>query len=189
MSKSKSFTGSFDSSAEIKEPFFTFSKKTIRFDHGTVVYPVANLTKIGMYEIKENKIPLFIIIVLLIVAVGIGLYGWVIAEEKALTLFGTPPFLIAIYGVFQRLKPGRFAFGIKTVSGEERYIYSTKKEFISKVVTTLSDSLENPETGEKYAINIKNASIDKIEATNIIDQSVKNEGLVGGSITTGNKYK
>lgn len=186
MSKSSSLIGSFDSSAEIKEPFFTFSKKTIRFNHGTVVYPVANLTKIGMYEVKENKMPLFIIIVLLVVAVAISLYGWVIAEEKTLTLFGILPFLIAIYGVFQRLKPGRFAFGIKTASGEERYIYSKEKKFISKVVTTLSDSLENPEADEKYAINIKNASIDKIEATNIVDQSVKNEGFIGGSINTGN---
>lgn len=186
MSKSNSLIGSFDSSAEIKEPFFTFSKKTIRFNHGAVVYPVSNLTKIGMYEVEENKMPLFIIIILFIVAVGIGLHGWIIAEEKALTLFGIVPFSIAVYGAFERLKPGRFAFGIKTASGEERYIYSKDKKFISKVVTTLSDSLENSEEGEKYAINIKKASIDKIDATNIIDQSVKNKGVIGGSINTGN---
>ena len=68
-----------------------------------------------------------------------------------------------------------------------RYLFSKDTNFISDVIQTVADVMENENSHVVYNINMKEGKIEpgQINIGKYVDRSVNNSGMVGGSIKTG----
>lgn len=168
------------SNGEIKDKSFVVSRNAIYFESGALVYPFSNVTRFGSYRVNKNPAPI-------IIAGVAGLFGLSLLLSGSLTLavVGVALALGAAWFIRKELKSKKYAFGIKTSSGEERYIISTSGKSIQKVIDTVAAVIEAGSEKVRYEINMKNVEIKELSASQVVDRSVKNEGIIGGSVTTG----
>lgn len=166
---SKALSGSAEKPAEPKVDFFTLTSKTIRYGHGSEVYPLKQVARFGKFKITESKIPL-------IVVIGLGIFGLYLLTHLSLSnvFFALPALAIAGYGIWQRLQPGRFALGIETASGSSRYLVSTDEAFIDEVLELMTRYIEEETVGNTRIVNFVDRSI-RIKGNNFGTASTNDE--------------
>ena len=160
------FNGSNEQSTDPNPTFLTLSPKTIRLGHGSEVFPIKNLTRIGKYKVLEKRFPLLLVIVLSI-AGGVSFYS--LTNEGM--VFGGILLAIAAYGIWKRMQPKTFAFGFETNSGTVRYLYVKDEGFVAKIVDTVTKYIEFDQSSG-VVINVE-------------DRSISNVGYIGGNAQTG----
>jgi hypothetical protein len=148
--------------------FLTITPKTLQLGHGSEIFQIKNLTRVGKYKVIESKFPIILIII-----VAMAGLGALVSMSKVGFIFGLLLLAIAAYGVWSRTQPGTFAFGFECNSGATRYLHTKDEQFIDKIVNIVSSYIEAEQT----------ASVQ----INIEDRSVTNTGIINGAtIDTGN---
>jgi|GEM_PF-7015577 len=169
----------FSKGKKIDEPFFSFNSKVLSFGHGAVVYPMAHITRVGTYEMDNNNSDALKAFSVILLVAGFALFAlhWIIG--LIVTALGA----FAISAAFNPKKT--FAFGIATTSGETRYILTKDEKFISSVVQAFVDIFENSQSSVTYKIDMKDVTIEKVNASEVVDRSIHNSGVIGGGASTG----
>jgi hypothetical protein len=152
--------------AEPKPSFLTLTPRTIQLGHGSEIYQLKNITRIGKYKVLEKQFP--IIGIALLALVGLAA---VIVSGTGPTIFGLLLLLGAGYGIWSRMQPRTYAFGIEANSGTIRYLYAKDHAFIEEIVKTVTQYIE---TDQSTGMII-----------NIEDRSINNTGFIGGSVQSG----
>lgn len=179
--EASSLLGSNDVPAEEKPSLLTLTPATIRLGfESTEIFQLSNITRIGKYKVKSNKVAY------LVWAVLFGIPGIIVLSRGFSSgsegvLFGSLV-LMAIAGYFLWLfnKPGMFAFGFQCSSGTTRYLYTSDEKFIAKVIEVVSSYMEDR---QKYTTQV---NVDK--RTIIDNRAVVNKGEMSGNITVGDVH-
>jgi hypothetical protein len=159
------------SDGEAAEPdvaFFTLTPKTLRYGHGSEVFPLKNIARVGKYKVIETKFPLILIILLLLAGISLLFSG-----HGVLILLGLLCLVGAGFGIVNRMKPRKFAFGIETCSGARRYLVSSDQTFIDKVLNIVTSYFEQDQSVGTYI--------------NFEDRSIRVEGDVHGNVSSGDR--
>jgi hypothetical protein len=159
------------SDGEAAEPnvqYFTLTPKTLRYGHGSEVFPLKNIARVGKYKVIETKFPLILIILLLLAGLSLLFSG-----HGALIVLGLLCLAGAVFGIINRMKPRKFAFGIEACSGARRYLVSSDEAFIDKVLKVVTSYFEQEQSG---GISI-----------NFEDRSISVAGDVHGNVSSGDK--
>lgn len=165
------FGDSGEQPVEPKPSFLTLTPRTIQLGHGSEVFQLRNLTRIGKYKVLEKRFPILGIVFLAIIGLAIIGLGALIASGIGPTFFGILILFIAGYGIWSRIQPGTYAFGFETNSGTVRYLYAKDHDFIEKIVDVVTQYIESEQSGG-MVINIE-------------DRSIKNTGVIGGNVQSG----
>lgn len=151
--------------------FLTLSPRTIRLGHGSEIFPIHNLTRIGKYKVLEARFPLIGIILL-------GIIGSTLLAVSAFyssipgAALGAFLLVCAAFGLWHRMRPKTFAFGFETNAGSVRYLYVKDEQFVGRIVEIVG----------KYIESEQNTGV----IINVEDRSINNVGSIGGNAQTGN---
>lgn len=160
------FGDSGEQPVEPKPSFLTLTPRTIQLGHGSEIFQLKNLTRIGKYKVLEKQFPLFAIAVLGIVGLGL-----ITVSGTVPTLLGLLVLAAAGYGIWSRMRPKTYAFGFETNSGTVRYLYAKDDAFIGQIVSKVTQYIET-EQSSGVVINVE-------------DRSIKNTGYIGGNVQSG----
>ena len=155
-------------------PFFTITPRTIRFGHGSEVYPLRAVARIGKFRAVRWRMPMLVIAVLVLLSAPM-----LLSLSIANSAFGLPALIAAGWGLWTRLRPDHFVFGVQISSGGTRFLRSKDEQFIDRVIALVTSYLEESEHAV-YQINMENVQITRVE-----DRSVHNSGAIFGSVQTG----
>jgi hypothetical protein len=164
----KLFSASNEKPAEEQPSFLTLTPHTIRFGHGSEVFQLRNLSRIGKYRVVETKVPLGAIAVSVVAGFALLLIGGAIPS-----LLGLGFLAGSGYGIWTWIQPRAYAFGLETDSGTTRYLKVRDEGFIDDIVNKVTEYMETKQT-DGWVINIE-------------DRSIHNTGEIG-SIATGDHY-
>lgn len=164
------------SNAQLTDPspsFITLTPATIVLGHGSEVFQLSNITRVGKYRHKSRNGFLLVIAIL----TGLGALG---CFQTAMTSFhsngaaGFGVFLLIISALMFWLfmRPGLFAFGFECSSGSSRYIVTPDAKFIDKIVETVSEYMENKQSFGTQ-INIDNRTIERSVIHGSVNQGDK----------------
>lgn len=155
-----------EQSVESEPTFFTVTPNTIRVGHGSEIFQIKNITRIGKYKIAENKFPLILIIICLLAGLGS------LATQSGVgVFFGICLLAVAGFGLWSRSRPGTYAFGFECNSGAARYFHTKDEKFIEEIVGVVSQYIESEQAASLQI--------------NVVDRSVVNTGIIGGNVQTG----
>lgn len=162
--------GSGEQLAEPEPSFLTLTPRTIRLGHGSEVFQLSNVTRIGKYKVLEKQFPALIIAIALIAGLA-----FLVTTGAVSKLVGVALLLVAGYGLWSRMQPKTFAFGIEASSGTTRYLYTKDEAFIGKMVEVVTKYMEAEQSGG-VTINIQDRSITNMPG-----------GVITGGANTGDK--
>lgn len=145
----------------------TLTPNTIQLGDKSEIFQLKNVTRVGKYKVLENKFSLALIVIL-----GLGGLGCLVSGVGGIMVVGLILLAIAGFGVWNRMKPGTFAFGFESNSGTTRYLHTKDEKFIDDIIEIV---LRYIESEQNAAVQI-----------NIDNHSVTNLGYIG-AVNTGNQ--
>jgi hypothetical protein len=138
------------------------------------LYPLKNISRIGMYKEKKKNIAWYLTLFLVSLAIGMINLNDAISNNFYIQSYDymliVLSFGVVMYSLFKLNEPPKIGFGIKTNSGEELFFSTYNEIFINELIDNIQHILEHEDITVSYDVNIQNKTItksDTINTTNI----------------------
>ncbi|AOY82915.1 MULTISPECIES: DUF6232 family protein [Moorena] len=163
---------------EVKTSFLKIRGKSLIF--GNVVYQIHNITSIGLVDLSSNatyKQPMnklsIVLFIIMIIALATVLYGFF---SNIIVVIAIGAWLIYDSKKTITKKINKYGMTIYTNNGINKILVSRDKEFIKKVIWTLSDVMNS---NEPKAITFN------FETLDMSDKSIEIERNIGSPVVSG----
>ncbi|NEQ84391.1 MAG: hypothetical protein F6K26_30735 [Moorea sp. SIO2I5] len=176
---SKNLPDNVSEPTEIETSFLKIRGKTLIF--GNVVYKIDNIASIGLVDLSytatykqpmhKNSLVLFII---MIIALATVLYGF---SSNIIVVIAIGAWLIYDSNKTISKKIKKYGMTIYTNNGLKKILVSRDKEFLEKVIWTLSDVMNSNEPKD-ITFNF--------ETLDMSDKSIEIQGDIGAPVVSGN---
>lgn len=150
------------SNTQLTDPtpsFITLTPATIVLGHGSEVFQLCNITRIGKYRHKSKNG--FLLVIAILAGLGaLGAFQVAVSSFRSNGAAGVGVFLLIISALmfWMFTRPGLFAFGFECSSGAARYVFTPDEKFIDDIVKVVSSYMEDKKS-IGVQINIHNRTI------------------------------